>query len=241
MRTLVIGDIHAGLRALKQVLERADVTEDDLLIFLGDYVDGWSEAVETVNFLIGLRSSHQCIFLKGNHDELCHNWLTTARDNPMWLLSGGEATVKSYARLEASIKDLHIQFFHQLENYHVDNKNRLFLHAGFTNLKGVGYEYFPKTFYWDRTLWELALSLDPSLPVDSPKYPSRLKQYEEIYIGHTPVTRLGERVPQQAGNVWNIDTGAAFKGCLSIIDADTKVFWQSDPVYTLYPMEQGRN
>ncbi len=123
----------------------------------------------------------------------------------------------------------------------MDSHNRLFLHAGFTNLRGVGHEYFPKVFYWDRTLWELALSLDPDLPVDSPRYPERLKKYEEIYIGHTPVTRIGKTVPQQAANVWNIDTGAAFKGRLSIIDADTKEFWQSDPVYTLYPGEPGRN
>jgi serine/threonine protein phosphatase 1 len=41
MRTLVIGDIHGGLRAL-QILERAKVTTKDTLIFLGDYVDGWN-------------------------------------------------------------------------------------------------------------------------------------------------------------------------------------------------------
>jgi serine/threonine protein phosphatase 1 len=40
MRTLVIGDIHGGLRAL-QIMERAKVTPKDTLIFLaGDYVDG---------------------------------------------------------------------------------------------------------------------------------------------------------------------------------------------------------
>jgi len=241
MRTLVVGDIHAGLKALKQVLERAEVTEEDLLIFLGDYVDGWSEAVETVNYLIGLKSSHQCVLLKGNHDELCHNWLKTGRDNPMWLRSGGEASVQSYVTAPEAIKELHIQFFDHLDEYYLDNKNRLYLHAGFTNQHGVTHEYFSKTFYWDRTLWEMALSLDPDLPEDSPKYPARLKQYVEVYIGHTPVTRIGESTPQQAANVWNVDTGAAFKGCLSIIDADTKVFWQSDPVYTLYPGEEGRN
>lgn len=241
MRTLVVGDIHAGLKALKQVLERAEVTEEDLLIFLGDYVDGWSEAVETVNFLIGLKSSHQCVLLKGNHDELCHNWLKTGRDNPIWLRSGGEASVQSYRAAPEAIKELHIQFFDHLDEYYLDNKNRLYLHAGFTNQHGVTHEYFSKTFYWDRTLWETALSLNPDLPKDSPKYPARLKQYEEVYIGHTPVTRIGESTPHQAANVWNVDTGAAFEGCLSIIDADTKVFWQSDPVYTLYPGEAGRN
>ena len=72
MRTLVIGDIHSGLRALKQVLARADVCPDDRLIVLGDYVDGWSEAVETVNFLMALRKTYDCIFLRGNNDELCN-------------------------------------------------------------------------------------------------------------------------------------------------------------------------
>ena len=50
-RTLVIGDIHAAKKALVQVLKRADLQADDELIFLGDYVDAWSEAVETVDFL----------------------------------------------------------------------------------------------------------------------------------------------------------------------------------------------
>ena len=241
MRTLVIGDIHGGLKALEQVLELAAVTTDDQLIFLGDYVDGWSEAVETVNFLINLKVTHNCILLKGNHDELCQNWLQTGRAHDLWLLSGGNATIASYQDVSDSIRDIHLQFFNQLEDYYLDADNRLYLHAGFTNVKGVSHEYFSKTFYWDRTLWELALSLDPNLTRESPKYPQRLKHYKEIYIGHTPVTRIGKNTPQCASGVWNIDTGAAFMGPLSIIDADTKEFWQSDPVYTLYPGESGRN
>ena len=34
-RILVIGDIHGGLRALHQIMERAKVTKEDVLIFLG--------------------------------------------------------------------------------------------------------------------------------------------------------------------------------------------------------------
>lgn len=49
-RTLVIGDIHGGFKALKQVLERALVSTSDTLIFLGDYVDGWSESPEVIDF-----------------------------------------------------------------------------------------------------------------------------------------------------------------------------------------------
>lgn len=241
MRTLVIGDIHAGLRALEQVMEKASVLPEDKLIFLGDYVDGWSHAVETVNFLLQLQTTHNCIFIRGNHDELCHEWLITGRDNPLWVQHGGRATMESYLKEGDTAKNAHIPFYQNLENYHLDNKNRLFLHAGFTNLKGVDFEYFSKTFYWDRTLWELSLSLNPDLTPENPWYPKRLTHYNEIYIGHTPVTRIGKTTPQKAANVWNVDTGAAFKGPLSIMDVDTKQLWQSDPVHTLYLGESGRN
>jgi len=241
MRTLVIGDIHGALRALIQVFERAGVTEDDRLIFLGDYVDGWSEAVETVNFLINLKDTHCCTLLRGNHDALCHDWLTDGQDNPMWLQHGGRATINSYKRWDDKIRAIHIDFYRELENYHLDKHNRLFLHAGFTNLRGVAHEYYEVTFYWDRTLWELALSLNPQLPENAPTYPERLSNYKEIYIGHTPVTRIGKTTPVKAANVWNVDTGAAFRGPLSIIDVNTKEIWQSDPVFSLYPGEIGRN
>lgn len=241
MRNLVIGDIHSGVKALEQVLRRARVIPEDKLIFLGDYVDGWSQAVETVSFLIQLKTTHNCIFLRGNHDQLCYDWLVNGKDNPLWLQHGGQATRASYKKTDRETTEMHHLFYQDLINYYLDEKNRLFLHAGFTSLKGVDYEYFPETFYWDRTLWELALSLHHDMGYNNPYYPKRLTNYDEIYIGHTPVTRIGKTIPYSAANVWNIDTGAAFKGPLSIIDADTKEFWQSDPVYTFYPGENGRN
>lgn len=241
MRTLVVGDIHSGLKALKQVLDKVGLQEEDHLIFLGDYVDGWSEAVSTVDFLIQLRSDYKCTFIRGNHDELCMDWLFSGQDNPLWLQHGGQATMDSYGKSDKTIKEIHKNFYTSLENYFLDGQNRLFIHAGFTSLKGIDFEYFTKTFYWDRTLWELALALDPNLSPEDRFYPQRLTNYKEIFIGHTPVVRIGRTTPLNAANVWNVDTGAAFKGPLTIMDADTKEFWQSDPVYTFYPDETGRN
>ncbi len=241
-RTLVIGDIHSGLKALEEVLLKAKVSSKDTLIFLGDYVDGWSTAVETIEFLRALKETHNCIFIRGNHDELCYDWLKEGEHNPVWLKHGGEATRVSYQKTNAKTIAEHLHFYETFENYHLDSDNRLFLHAGFTNLRGVEHEYFTKTFYWDRTLWELAQSLNPDLSEDDQYYPSRLKHYTEIYIGHTPISKtVSDVVPIKAANVWNMDTGAAFKGPLSVMDVDTKEVWQSDPVHTLYPGERGRN
>ncbi len=240
-RILVIGDIHGGLKAINQVFERAKVTTDDTLIFLGDYVDGWSESPQVLDFLIELNKKNSCVFIRGNHDDLLLNWLSESRDNLEWYKHGGESTVLAYANISVVKKQIHIEFLKSLQNYYLDEQNRLFIHAGFTNINGIRYEFFPKLFYWDRTLWETALSLDESIPKNSLFYPRRLTLYDEIYIGHTPVTRIGKTIPIQKACVWNIDTGAAFNGALTILDIDTKEFWQSDSLSKLYPDEKGRN
>ena len=239
-RTLVIGDIHGGMLALRQILERAEVRSDDRLIFLGDYVDGWSQSPQVLDFLIDLGQLQSCIFLRGNHDDLLLDWLH-GRENELWLKHGGSVTIRAYGKLNDPIKERHISFLQSLENYYLDEANRLFVHAGFTSWHGVSHEHYPRMMFWDRTLWETALALDPALSIDDNSYPRRMKQYKEIFIGHTPVTRIGQTVPLKRGNVWNLDTGAAFKGSLSILDVETKQFWQSDALPGLYPEEKGRN
>jgi serine/threonine protein phosphatase 1 len=241
MRTLVIGDIHGGLRALHQILERANVTTQDKLIFLGDYVDGWSQSPQVIDCLIKLKTTHNVICIRGNHDELLREWLEDSKDNEQWNQHGGEATVLAYQQVNEETKNKHITFLKSLEDYYLDEENRMFIHAGFTNMNGVAFEYFPKLFYWDRTLWETALSLDPNMKSDHLLYPKRFTLYNEIYIGHTPVSRIGKTTPIQKANIWNIDTSAAFKGPLTILDVDTKEFWQSEPLPSLYPNEKGRN
>ncbi len=241
MRTLVIGDIHGGLRALHQVIERAKVTKNDTLIFLGDYVDGRSQSPQVLDYLIQLKTTHNCICILGNHDKLLLEWLDESKDNPLWYKHGGESTVLAYDKTSGETIKKHITFLESLQDYYLDEQNRLFIHAGFTNMNGVIYEYFPELFYWDRTLWETALALDKKMKPEDLHYPKRLTLYQEIYIGHTPVSRIGKTIPVQMANVWNIDTSAAFKGPLTIMDVDTKEFWQSEPLHNLYPSEKGRN
>lgn len=241
MRILVIGDIHGGLKALQQVLRKVEPSKIDRFIFLGDYVDGWSDASETVSFLIQFTETYDCIFIRGNHDHLAYRYLKHDDTNPMWLAYGGETTKKSYAVLSSEEKEKHLRFYESCTNYHIDAQNRLFVHAGFTNLNGPQHEYFGNLVFWDRTLWEMAMSLDVDISEEDARFPQRLKLFKEIYIGHTPVTRMGSTVPMNFANVWNIDTGAAFKGPLSILDVNTKEVWQSDPVYQFYPLETGRN
>ena len=241
MKTVVIGDIHGGLKALKQLIINADLPTKTQYIFVGDYVDGWSQSAEVIRFLIKFSKDHNCIFLRGNHDELLCNFLKTDEMNPMWLREGGASSVKSYLNISDDEKKEHLQFLESLINYHIDYQNRLFLHAGFTNQHGPQYEHYANMVYWDRTLWEMACALDTSISENHDRYPKRLRLFKEIYIGHTPVTRVGFEKPANFANVWNVDTGAAFKGRISMLDIYSKEIWQSDPVHLFYPDEKGRN
>lgn len=240
-RTFVIGDIHGALKALQQVMSKIDPQKEDRLIFLGDYVDGWSESAEVVAYLIAMDKQYHCVFIKGNHDAWCEDWLRDGMPNKTWLFHGGQLTVESYKRFTEQQKQEHLAFFNRMQNYFVDEQNRLFIHAGFSSMHGPGHEHYTSNYSWDRTLWEMALTMDDRIEKDSKLYPKRLLLYHEIYIGHTPTLNYDSDIPMNACNVWNIDTGAAFYGRLSAMDIATKIFIQSDVVQELYPAEKGRN
>ncbi|MFT6981846.1 MAG: serine/threonine protein phosphatase 1 [Crocinitomicaceae bacterium] len=240
-RTLVIGDIHGGFKALTQVLDRVKLTSSDHLIFLGDYVDGWSESAQLITYLIELEKKHTCDFIYGNHDAWCFDWLRDGTINPIWFKHGGKSTMESYEMILEEDRHLHLEFFKRMQNYKIDKSNRLFIHAGFSSMHGPEKEHYMTNYGWDRTLWEMAVAVHGKVEKDEQSFPKRLKLFNEIYIGHTPTLEWGVEFPWNRVNVWNLDTGAAFTGKLSVMDINTKEYWQSDHVLGLYSKEKGRN
>lgn len=260
MRTLVVGDIHGGLRGLQQVLIKAGYDPDeDRIIFLGDYVDGWSENAETVEYLIGIKNKAnfnyegkpKTIFIRGNHDVWCHDYLHTGHQHYVWTMNGGQATIDSYIR-EGHFTQEHRDFFKDLVNWYIDEENRLFVHAGWNHYNGfpegaaelrttVPSIYPSMECQWNRTFLNEAASIDDikKFTKDDSELPieKALKQFKEVYIGHTPA-RSG--VPENYLNLWNLDTAAGWDGRLTIMDIDTKEYWQSDSLPLLYPEEKGR-
>lgn len=241
MAVFVIGDIHGAYRALHQLIERIQPDSNDSFVFLGDYVDGWSESAAVIRYLMELAASHTCYFIKGNHDAWCESWLQQGIPDVLWLRQGGASTVESYAGMPAEELAAHLEFFNRLRNYYVDAENRLFIHAGFSSMHGPEQEHYATNYYWDRTLWEMALTMDKRIEKDSKLYPKRLLLFSEIFIGHTPTLGYDETSPMHACNVWNMDTGAAYYGKLSAMNIETGQVWQSDDVPSLYPGEKGRN
>lgn len=250
MKTFVLGDIHGAAKALEQCIERSGFDPDnDKLIQLGDITDGYPDVFECVDMLMKIKN---LIAIKGNHDDWFNEFISTDFHPQYWNL-GGLGTLKSYLRhagkpdmfratrsgyktslASSDIPAAHRQFFMRQQLYHVDGKNRCFVHGGF--LSGIPLsQQRPQEFYWDRTLWEnayrhkLLMAGDEKLRSFAP-----VPDFSEVFLGHTPTINWGTDEPLNAFNIWNLDTGAGHSGRLTIMDADTKAYWQSDPLPSLY-------
>ena len=228
-RIMVVGDLHGHHEPLKRMLEKIDVRKDDLVIFLGDYIDRGPHSKELVQELIAFRlSHHHTVFLKGNHEDMLlgsFGYAATVSDINTWLYNGGWATLRSYGmdmdelnriislrnrseRRRALLKlvpETHMDFFEQL-NFYVETEGFFFCHAG----------------------------VDPSLPIEQGKhnlhnllwmrehlYADTLNWEKTVVCGHTPLRDIliSERLIC-------IDTGLHYFGHLSAIDVKSMEIFQ---------------
>ena len=226
-RTFVIGDIHGAYTALMQCLALSNFDyQRDTLIALGDVCDGWPETAQCVDELLKIKN---LIYVLGNHDFWTLEWARKGTTPDIWLEQGGRATVDGYLQ---GMPQSHQKLFAKAPHYFV-LEDRLFVHAGI--LPDMELEYQGQDiFLWDRNLCRMALQLKQE------KAERRLSSFSEIFVGHTPTTRMGVTVPVKACNLWMLDTGAAWDGCLTIMNIRTKQYFQSDPVWKLYPGIKGR-
>ena len=225
-RTFCTADIHGGYKALIQCLERSQFNyDDDTLIVLGDVVDGWPETPQCIEELLKIKN---LIYIMGNHDAWADRWLRLGIRELNWTMQGGQATIDAYIR-NPDLLIQHREFFTIKPYKYIDDKNRLFIHGGI--IKGLDIDkHTVGDLMWDRSLVQRALQ----------KGFRRDKRFTEIYIGHTSIWRHSHE-PMIKGNVVMMDTGGGWDGKLSIMDIDTKEFWQSDKVSDLYPEERCRN
>jgi len=253
MRTLVIGDIHGSAKALKQVLQLSefDPTKDKL-IQLGDVADGWSQTSECVDVLLDIQNKandfNKPVFIRGNHDVWVYDWFVLGKQPYSWTTKSGQATIDSYIKSGNIVNEEHLNFWKNQENWYIDDENRLFIHGGWYYIMGfpegaeasVDAGSIAKECHWDRSLFETAKSAHFMRNHDALAYKSfnALKQFKEVYIGHT---QQSSKKHVNYLNLWNLDSGAGSNGKLTIMDVDTKEYWESDLTKKLHTNEKGRN
>ncbi|MFQ5572149.1 MAG: metallophosphoesterase family protein [Rhodothermales bacterium] len=189
---MAIGDIHGCIDTLNALLDRLALTEEDHLVFVGDYIDRGPDSKGVIDRLMALRRSQRCTFLRGNHESFMLDYLDGG-DFHLWSMNGGVSTLRSYtdADQQVRIPDDHIAFVRETELYY-DAPDFFFVHAGLRpgltiadNLEYCGEEVF---------LWERGHLKARDLAWEKP-----------VICGHTPRPE-----PINMEKLIDIDTGCVY-------------------------------
>jgi serine/threonine protein phosphatase 1 len=213
MRTLAIGDIHGCSAAFDALLAAVSPAPDDLLVFLGDYVDRGPDSKGVLDRLIALATSGRpLVCLRGNHELM----MVQARDNRSelknWLSVGGTQALGSYAvngmraNLE-SVPPIHWEFLDKGCADYFETDTHIFVHA----------------------------RVDPSLPLEDQSESELFWEFMNKPVAHASGKRIicGHST-QRSGlpRAWRttvcLDTGAFAGGWLTCLDVHSGKYWQAN-------------
>lgn len=189
-RTIAITDIHGELKKLDSVLEKLEVTSNDRIIFLGDYIDRGHYSREVVDRIISMSHICECVYLKGSHE---YAYLKAREGDEYYKYLfwnyGGVQTVESYGSFE-NIYRVHGEFFESLKPYY-ETEDYFFIHAGlrpgiplkeqreedFFYIRGdfiYNKTNFPKKIIFGHTEFDTPLVQDDKICIDTGcgKYPN---------------------------------------------------------------------
>jgi len=215
-RKFVIGDIHSHYDEMMELFEVVQFNfETDILISLGDLVDRGPKPIEVVETLMKIKNF---IHILGNHDEWCYQYLLNNKHPVAWISQGGRSTLHAY-RNNPEYREKHLPFFEKARLYYID-ENRLFVHGGFNPEIPFSLQRDNKELLiWDRSLIFTAMEYEQNN--------KEFTEFGEIFVGHTPTQLIGENVPKKYSNLWMLDTGVYLSGRLTIMNIETREFWQT--------------
>ena|SRR5438067_729521 len=199
MLTYAIGDVHGCYRKLAQLVGHCTVhcgADSPRFILIGDYVDRGPESAEVVRFLIEAQRNapDRIVCLRGNHEAMLIDAANDG-DELLWLLNGGDATLRSYGvRDAADIPAEHLIWFKALP-LAISDGQRFFVHAGIE--PGIPLDRQPE----QSMLW-----------IREPFLSDTRDHGQYIVHGHT-IVETGQA--ELCRNRLNLDTGACYGGPLT--------------------------
>ena len=212
MRVFAIGDIHGCCEALKTLTDALQLTSEDVLVTLGDYVDRGPDSNGAIAHLIALQPQVTLVPLRGNHEIMMKQALLDRDGVLFWLRFGGDATLASYeAESPEDIPVEHLVFLDSTLPY-FETENHLFVHANL--LPDVPLDKQPdEVLYWQHLskYWF--------------RKPPRHMSGKTMICGHTsqPSGKI-----LNLGNIICIDTFAHGGQWLTCLEPETGTYWQSN-------------
>ena len=211
MRTLAIGDIHGCLDALFAVLKHARVTDQDRVIWLGDYVDRGPDSSLVIEHLCKLCTERN-VFLRGNHEVMMLEARESGQLAHSWAESEGKETWGSYLRSSDNDNGIdvvpveHWQFIRSCRDY-FETKTHIFVHASI-DAEIPMEQQFEETMFWG--------DFDSIGPHISGKH---------VVCGHSAQK---DGVPKSRPHATCIDTWACGDGWLTCLDVQAGRYYQAN-------------
>jgi serine/threonine protein phosphatase 1 len=226
LRIYAVGDIHGRLDLLNRLLSKIEIdmavrpAKRPVFVFLGDYIDRGPSSRETIDRLIEHSETHECVFLKGNHEALAMKCLSDRSLFDRWLRLGGMETLMSYglssetltrrvqivemqSAFHSAMPQEHFRFFRDMQSSFVCG-DFFFAHAGV------------------RPNVELSRQKESDLLWIRDEFLSSNDDFGKVIVhGHTPTDEI-----EVKSNRINIDTGAFATGrltCLAMDDTSLSV------------------
>lgn len=212
---IAIGDVHGCAETLKALIEKLDVYGNRSFVFLGDYIDRGPNSREVVDYLLDFREEADCIFLRGNHEQMMLDAIDDG-DTSLWIMNGGRETIDSYERdgQRFKLSKAHRKFYEQTKFYY-QTDDYFFVHAGLSPDKTIA-ESLDDEQEIDKFLWERSHLNSMDKPWE-----------KTVIFGHTPRPE-----PVQDSKMIGIDTGCVYQrvgyGKLTAVKLPEKEFIQQE-------------
>jgi len=209
-RVYVVGDIHGVVAETATLLrfleEKEGLTQDDLVIFLGDYIDRGPDTKDVVDLMLDFKERFpRSRYLKGNHEDMMLDFLGFGGHlGQAFLYNGGLETIQSYGisvfapprEMVDALPPEHFKFFCELESILIID-NYICVHAGLNPLRELQSQDDNDVF-WIRD-----------------EFLNNIHSFEKtIIFGHTPHQELFVHLPYKVG----LDTGLVFGNKLSCME-----------------------
>jgi len=207
-RQIAVGDIHGCFDLLKALVGEiiSFSPDEDMLIFMGDYLDRGRKVEEVVSYLSALKEKYpdSVILLKGNHEDMAYNALTSGDSGETmmpWLLNNGDMTILSFGSVQRAREHL-VPFIESLQLYY-ETDTHIFVHGGIPYGKDL-VTATPEELLWDRDLAYAGKKI--------------------LVVGHTPKGTVSN---YNRGKIISVDTGAYMTGVLSAYDVTNKKVYEN--------------
>ncbi len=214
----IIGDIHGCYEKLIELYEiiAHRINENDIMVFLGDYIDRGANSFEVIEFLKILKNTHRTIFLRGNHEDMFLSYLKNKDTSGLYLYNGGMATLENYRQKRGSLSlpEKHKDFFNSLRFYY-ETDDFIAVHAGLRPGIDDIAEQSEHDLLWIRE--SFFLSTNPW---------QKLVVFGHTTTEHLPGGRWSEVYFDTKKNIAGIDTGAVYGGKLTCLRLPDRVIFQ---------------